>query len=70
MKYRWSLAENNILLDEVYDCGVALLVDSDSDCGSEEDRDNGSGNDREQVCFPVEIHRMFFFFIVLYELFL
>lgn len=54
MKERWSLAQNSISLDDVFDYGVSLLADSESDCGSDEEKDldNASRSEREQVRIP------------------
>lgn len=38
VKERWSLARNSISLHDVLDYGVSLLADSESECGSDEER--------------------------------
>lgn len=53
VKERWSLTRNDILLDEVYDYGVSLLADSESDCGSDEEKHSSItlSDKNEQVRF-------------------
>ncbi|KAI4462059.1 f-box/tpr repeat protein pof3 [Holotrichia oblita] len=38
VKERWSLARNSISLHDVLDYGVSLLADSESECGSDEEK--------------------------------